>query len=677
MSMYTNEPLLPPQQVQAFMQQPHFPMYPLQPGQFPQVQVQVQFPPALQQLAGNILYHAINASQLEARNGPLRSLHFNMLAQNNWNNEFFAFFLANLMDAVQAALMVNQVQGREQPDAVIARLASQYAQFRTAKNAFTYQLLGLFQPDFQAACHQAVQGWTTMMANIMNQAAQMQQGQPMGMGYPGGQGGYGGQQPGYGYPGQQQQQGYGMPGGGGGYGGMPNTGMMGAQAARGGYSSFQPDPNASRFSSPGQPVRTAPVTSVTQPVNATSPSGWRSTNDPINSGTSSGPINSTPEPTFRSPMGRAAAPAQPPSAPPPPAPAAATTTTDRQVYDVNLFEPELILTSEGTTTTRLRSLPPMDRDQHLRRPGYTPPWIKTPKVVERETRIDEAKKIEPQGPVFEVIEIKEGQSQPCLDRTELWAKLSLGVQQLQRTQSKIRALAGMAGQLKPIKTSPAFPVAVDQIKDSPDLETAATTLRQVVANAGDDVQAFEEVDCRLTASINDILSKELQLDVTIDSFRDDMGALMQLLASKYGSSVTDIFTERTQRILALSLQMYKPSDNDIEQTYYESLVDAYLEDVVPEDDRKNLFAVFFSESLLLVAIDMSSVELGLAIADGAVASLLQASNAPLGYELVHAIMQRPSVDKAGKVLMRTNDNVIIEINRGALNPEAYLLSLSK
>lgn len=667
--MSQNEPLLPPQQVEAFLQQPHFQTLQLQPGQVPQISLPIGFPPALQPLVPNILFHAINASQIEMRNSVLRMLHFNMMAQNNWSNPFFAFFVENLAHAIEPALIVAAATTRESPDAVIARLASQYAQFRTAKNAYIYGLVQRFPPDFQNSLRQTCDNWSAMMNTIMGQAAQIQQQMQPQMGYGMPQQGYGQQPQGYGFP----QQGYAPAGymnAPGGFPQQPNMGMQGAQAMR---TYGMPDPNSQRFSAP--PAYTAPPPS--QPVSSSSsPSAWRtSVTTPVNS-SSSGPINAAPERSFRQPNGPAAPPVQPPSATPPAAPAAAAS-SQPQAYDVNLFEPELVLTPEGRTSTRLRSLSPMDRDQHLRRPGYTPPWIKTPTLAEREERLNSAKKTEPEGPVFEITEFKKGNSQPCLHREELWAKLSLAMQTVQHTQAKIRVLAGMASELKPYKTSEAFPVALQQLQDCPDLETAAASLRQVMVNAGDDLPAFEEVDRRLTCNVNDLLQHEMQLDVAIDSFREDMAELMQVISSKHGATVMEIISNRTPSILVRSLLAITPSDKEDEKAVYEMMVDAYLEEVLDSETRAKLHACFFSEAIMLASVDMSSVELGLVVAEGPISSLLQASAAPLAFELVDKLMSQVNVANANRVMLRTNDDVVFQINRGAFNPEAYLVSLVK
>jgi uncharacterized protein YpbB len=57
------------------------------------------------------------------------------------------------------------------------------------------------------------------------------------------------------------------------------------------------------------------------------------------------------------------------------------------------------------------------------------------------------------------------------------------------------------------------------------------------------------------------------------------------------------------------------------------------------------------------------------------ASLLQQSSAPLAYELVDKIMALPGIEKVNKVLLKTTDDVVIQINRGAFNRDAYLVSL--
>jgi hypothetical protein len=667
--MSQQEPLLSPQQLEAFLAQQHFPPLNLQPGQMPPIQVPVQFPPMFHQLVPIIVFHAVHASQAEMNNSVLRMLHFNMMAQNNWNNPFFAFFLDNLCAALEPALIVAAATTREPPDAVIARVASQYAQFRTAKNAFIYQLVDRFPQPFQLSLRQTDEAWRSMISTISAQAAQIQQQGQMGYGQAPGYGaqpGYG-QPQGYGQPAYGQQPGYG--------GGYPNPGYnQPSQSPYGGQNNFGGmNPNAARFNAPVAPPYSPPA--AAQPTASGTPSSWRTSATPLNQSSSSGPINAAPPArSFR----------QPPSAPPAvvttPAPAPRSTPiapSKPEAYDLNLFEPEQILTAEGRITTRLRNLSIMDRDQHLRRPGYTPPWIKTPTLAQRDERLQEATKVEPPGPVFEVTEFKEGVSQPCLHRDELWAKLSIGIQALQRNQAKIRAISGMVAELKPVKTSAAFPAALQQLQECPDLETVATSLRHLMTNSADDTPAFEEVDRRLTSNINDILQKEMQLDVAIDSFRDDMADLNVLLVKNHGPEVVDLLNNRCFQLTSRSMMAYTPSANKDENEFYEVLVNAYFEEVLDEETRKKLVVSMFSESLMLACVDMTSIELGLFVAEGNISSLLQASAAPVGYELVHALMAQPSVSKANRVLLKTSDGVVLQISRGAFNPDAYLLSLQK
>lgn len=694
-----NEPLLAPQQVEQFLTQAHFPPMQIYPGSIPPIQIPVQFPPALQPFVSNIYYHAINASQAEFQRSPLRTLHFNMMAQNGWSNPFFAFFMDNLIAAIDTALFVNAAGSRIPPDPLIATIADQYVQYRVAKNAYIYRLADRFPGPIQAALKDTYDGWMTVISRLQQDAARLQQmqqsAQPSGY--------YPGAQPGYSTP-----PGYTPPGYNPGYG-QPQQGGFMNQPATGRDNIYQPqaiNPNSQRFSAPPAPAYRAPAPQpVTSSVGSTN---WRTPVESVNN-SSSGPITAStqPERIFRQPNGPVATPPQPPSSltpsqPPSAAPAVRNDSDDlgakvaaymklaeieappkviasgAQAYDLNLFEKEQVLGPDGHTTARLRSLTPMDRDQHLRRPGYTPPWIKTPTIESYTNRLEEAKNVEPAGPVFEIKQIKEGNSQPCLDRGELWTKLSLGIQALEREQAKIRVLAGLAAELKPLKTSPEFPGAIDRIKECPDLETASIALRHQIANAGEDTLAFEEADKRLTVTINDILNNELQLTTRIDSFRDDMVDLNALLLKNYGQSVVEVFAQRAFSILNRSLLMITDSEEEGAKKFYQSVVNAYFEDVLEEKDRESLFACFFEQPLMLVSVDMSSVELSLHIDQDEAkktASLLQQSSAPLAYELVDKIMALPGIEKVNKVLLKTTDDVVIQINRGAFNRDAYLVSL--
>ncbi len=193
-------------------------------------------------------------------------------------------------------------------------------------------------------------------------------------------------------------------------------------------------------------------------------------------------------------------------------------------------------------------------------------------------------------------------------------------------------------------------------------EEAAQTNDQSVLNA------VKLIDDRLTDSINDFVRNELAITTgTIDSFIEDINDLCPYINATYGESASDAFLKNKERIIKRALTTGTDEFLDIVKSMYFGFI----------KEDSDLKITPFTSGAVYALIDLSSIELQLDVFTSKCAVGLLEQDFPLLYSIAIMLMDSPTPDNVAinHYFLRTNDKVVYEFTRGAINPAFIFVSI--
>lgn len=195
------------------------------------------------------------------------------------------------------------------------------------------------------------------------------------------------------------------------------------------------------------------------------------------------------------------------------------------------------------------------------------------------------------------------------------------------------------------------------------LETLGGEMSQELVNV---------INRRMTSLVNRKIALELGMDLSIDSFREDIEALIELLDTKWG--VKGQFLKNQQAEITRTLL---PMQESLRQKF----VDNITVGMDFGDAKPNVACVTSLYSMTF--IDMLSWEINIEVGNGAVPVRVTPELTPMYYDLVKGAfddaagyhIEGSTESSVGRVLFRTLDGRILEGSKGALVDGSYLLTL--
>lgn len=661
--MYGTQPQYgapPPAQQQLVWDRLMYPILPLAQGVMPQVNVTVPIPPALRELYPNVLWSAIDAIQSDANQNPLRRLHFNQIAANNYHNPLFAQLMEQLLTLLDWQLAVSRGLSLNDVMAMISTTARQLVQCKVAAQVRT--IPGVAQAvDAQtlAASRQVEETFNAFAAQLEHRY--MATMQPA----------YGQQpQPGYGPQGYQRQGGY--P--------QPQRAPLSPNALQSAMIQQRaPEPPAVAASGNldwrGKPFSTQQLGGAGIP--AAKPSQLRTHEDfaPTQVIVS----NAEPVVTVNAPAVRTAAPAAPaPQAARNTLPPVILTPTPVQAppqppmaFDPNHFSEEVVV-HQGANVRRLKEKGIMDREIHLGRPNHAPAWAKAPTTAEFQQRIEAAKSTEPVGDIMHVVVVNDVLT-PIMAANEGFSRCDFAITTLKRAKGKIGAAAFGGLLLKPMAVSDTFFGIVDQIVATKNLVQASALVRSGLDSlSDDDLAAMMQINIRLTHRVNRMVSREMALDSgTITNFSNDAADQIAYLEERFGVDVRKLFESHAGQMLSQALYYVSPKT----ETYLQ-VMDFYF-DANQDAEKEHASFMLFADAILFATTELDSVKLQLDIPKGPTSALLEKSKAPFAYEVISKITDAAVGGQCDRAVLRLADGVLINIDSGAFNEDALLVSVAQ
>ncbi len=218
--------------------------------------------------------------------------------------------------------------------------------------------------------------------------------------------------------------------------------------------------------------------------------------------------------------------------------------------------------------------------------------------------------------------------------------------------------------ITPVTTSQNLVTVFKQLETCQTFEELETKLYSFDTMLDDEVRSI--IDRRVTASLNEALQKNFGLQGwRIDSFKEDYRALQDALKEDHGEQLVEMVTNVAPEIVGQSLSVLSGEGFS---RYLEN-----VQDVDPDTASDILLALRDRTSITVIPSKLEDLRLGNLREGG----LIPASEMPELYAAVVAIFERTPdypVTFARRYL-QTSDKKLLELRRGYLHPEAYLLFL--
>ena len=216
--------------------------------------------------------------------------------------------------------------------------------------------------------------------------------------------------------------------------------------------------------------------------------------------------------------------------------------------------------------------------------------------------------------------------------------------------------------------------AVVETIDKPELGIDVATLllgvktNAIQTNDQSVLNAIKIIDKRLTNSINDFVRTELAITTgTIDSFIEDFNDLNPYILAAYGESASEAFLQNKERVIKRALTTGTPEFLELIKSMYFGFL----------DEGSDLKITPFAAAAAYALIDLSSVELQLDLPNTKCAVGLIEQEFPLLHSIAKKLMDSalPVNIAVNHYFLRTNDKVIYEFTRGAINPDFIFVSI--
>lgn len=182
------------------------------------------------------------------------------------------------------------------------------------------------------------------------------------------------------------------------------------------------------------------------------------------------------------------------------------------------------------------------------------------------------------------------------------------------------------------------------------------------------VNLYSEINSHVTFGINNIISQNLSIaETSIDSFVEDIDALIKHIGDTFGDRILRIFLSNQEREIGKLFQI-------LDAHVKENLDSWYIEEDAKDQPAVNHLTKLFS----LTYINCRAKELQLQMVPG-ISNVLTESAHPEFYNLVNNIFIDADLRYLSKAfhLIRTNDGRIIEARKGYLVDDAIVITLVK
>lgn len=193
----------------------------------------------------------------------------------------------------------------------------------------------------------------------------------------------------------------------------------------------------------------------------------------------------------------------------------------------------------------------------------------------------------------------------------------------------------------------------------------STQLLMNIANKKDQISpsVLAVVDERLTAAVNDAIKTNMSISgLSIDSFIDDWNDLINIISNKYGKLMAANFVAKDEEVIRNALNLLpKECADDVTNGIYDTA------------DGETYPISYFVETVSFTALDFFSSELDLDFVAGT-SALLSKVNTRVWYDLADQIF-REFGDTCTRHLIRTCDGKMLEIKKGWLAENAYIINL--
>lgn len=171
------------------------------------------------------------------------------------------------------------------------------------------------------------------------------------------------------------------------------------------------------------------------------------------------------------------------------------------------------------------------------------------------------------------------------------------------------------------------------------------------------------IDDRLAKAVNSVITNNLCIPkLKIDSFIDDWAPLVNHIASKHGDVIAAILVGNQKKILKSVLNI---ASGDLAKTISDNFYQT----------EKELPIVYFQQEVSFTLLDFAACELDIDFIPDTAALISKINNRPW-YVLAERIFSRFG-DSCQRHLIRTSDRHVLEITRGWIAGEPYLISLLK
>lgn len=175
----------------------------------------------------------------------------------------------------------------------------------------------------------------------------------------------------------------------------------------------------------------------------------------------------------------------------------------------------------------------------------------------------------------------------------------------------------------------------------------------------------KEVTARLTDEVNVALKQHLQIGITIDNVMDDYDDLMKMLEETYGEKIAAVFKEHEIEIIERAINILEPEE-----------VKAYLKKIFDTEEKVEAASkrsVIFTNRVAITYVNWYAEDLDIAFTgSGAVSE----ATMPNLHKAVKAMFKRTEdMDKPfNDHLMETKDGVLLEFHKGWLGKDFFLIS---
>lgn len=182
---------------------------------------------------------------------------------------------------------------------------------------------------------------------------------------------------------------------------------------------------------------------------------------------------------------------------------------------------------------------------------------------------------------------------------------------------------------------------------------------------GIDRPTLIKVNRLLTESVNHFTKFELSLTSgAIDSFMEDIPELPKYISGRFGEVITKSLMDNQELIISRCLI-----------TANGELKEILDEDFFGASNTVRPHTLYFIKFYSIIAVDLMANELNAALPESSISVSVLEQATPLLYKLVDRCIQHSINEdiKGDTMYLKTRDDVVLEVMRGAINPDFFLI----